>query len=119
MSLALDTRIIELHRQNVAKLTPATARKLSIAVAGMSTKTNPEDVTVEDLLNYFPTRYEDRSNFLSIDRLEEGMEAAVELYVRTAGGMQVGKFRDGRKPPLYIFEITAGDVDRRLKPVSV
>lgn len=119
MGFTLDTPIVELHRHSVAKLTGPMARKLAVAVAGISTKSSADEVTVEDLLNYFPTRYEDRSNFLSIDRLDNGMEAAVELYVRTASGTEVGKFRDRRKPPLYIFEITAGDADRRMRPVSV
>lgn len=47
------------------------------------------------------------------------MEAAVEIYVRGAGGKQVGRDRDPRKPPLFIFEITGGDAERRFKPIVV
>ncbi len=119
MPLTLDTPIIELHRHNVAKLSSAMGRKLAVALAGVSARTDPDEVTIEDLLNYLPTRYEDRSNFLPIDRLEDGMEAAVELYVRNAGGIPVGRNRDPRKPALMLFEIVAGDVDRKARPVSV
>src|SRR5438132_13625878 len=47
------------------------------------------------------------------------MEAAVELYVKASGGYRVGKNRDPRKPPLFLFEITAADAARSLKPVVV
>ncbi len=119
MPVTLDTPIIELHRHSVAKLTSAMSRKLAAALAAPAAKTNVDAVTVEDLLNYFPARYEDRSHFLQIDQLEDGMEAAVELYVRNASGVQVGRNRERWKPPLYLFEITGGDVGRRMKPVSV
>jgi ATP-dependent DNA helicase RecG len=76
-------------------------------------------VTVEDLLNYFPMRYEDRSNLIQIDELTDGQEASVELYARVAGGFQVGKNRGPKAPPLFIFEITAGDAERTRKPVVV
>lgn len=119
MKITLDTPIIELHRYNIAKLTSAMSRKLAVALASPAAKTNVDLVTVEDLLNYFPARYEDRSNFLSIDQIEPGMEAAVELYVRNSGGIQVGKNRARNKPPLFIFEITGGDLQRQQKPVTV
>ncbi|MBV9216610.1 MAG: ATP-dependent DNA helicase RecG [Acidobacteria bacterium] len=119
MKLTLDTPVVDLFRHGVAKLTPVMSRKLAVALAPLSAKTDPEEVTVEDLLNYFPTRYEDRSHFMSLDQLADGMEAAVELYVRGSGGMQVGRNRDPRRPPLYLFEITGGDAERRLRPVSV
>ena len=119
MQLKLDTPIIELHRHSIARLTSAMSRKLAVALAPAATKPNVDDVTVEDLLNYFPARYEDRSHFISIDKIEDGMEAAVELSVRNAAGMRVGRTRDPRKPPLYIFEITGGDAGRLLKPVMV
>jgi ATP-dependent DNA helicase RecG len=119
MKLTLATPIIEFPRHNIAKLSVGMTQKLAAALAGVSEKTDAADVTVEDLLNYFPARYEDRSNFISIDKLEPGMHAAVELYVRTASGIQVGKNRDRWKPPLYLFELTGGDAERRLQPVSI
>ena len=119
MQLTLETPIIELHKQDIGKLSAAMARKLAMAVANVSNKTELTDATVEDLLNYYPKRYEDRTNFIGIDKLYDGIEATVELYVRVAGGYQVGKNRGPKQPPLFIFEISASDADRRLKPVVV
>ena len=77
MRLKLSTPIIELPRYKIGKLSLSLAQKLAAALVGLSDKTDPADATVEDLLDYFPTRYEDRSNFLPIDQLEPGMHAAV------------------------------------------
>jgi RecG-like helicase len=82
-------------------------------------KNDLTEATIEDLLNYFPMRYEDRSNLIQIDELSDGMEASVELYARVAGGFQVGKNRGPKAPPLFIFEITAGDFERTRKPIVV
>lgn len=95
------------------------ARKLAAAVANYAGKTDLTDTNVEDLLNYFPARYEDRSNFLQIDQLYDGIEASVEIYVRVSGAFQVGKHRGPKKPPLYIFEFSGGDRERSKKPVVV
>ena len=119
MKITLDTAIIDLHRHDIAKLSLAMSRKLAVALAGVAAKTDVDVVTVEDLLNYFPMRYEDRSNFLTLDKLDEGMEASVEINVRTAQGVRVGKNRGPRQPPLFIFEITGGDAERALRPVVV
>jgi RecG-like helicase len=118
MPLTLTTQIIDLYRFDIAKLSAALSRKLAVALAGHAGRANVDDVTVEDLLNYFPARYEDRSNFISIDNLEEGLEAAVEVHVRGAAGIRVGRNRDPRKP-LFLFEITGGDAERRFKPITV
>ncbi|MBA3770408.1 MAG: DEAD/DEAH box helicase, partial [Blastocatellia bacterium] len=114
----MQTPIIELPG-HIAKLSPTMARRLAAAVAQIASKTNVENATVEDLLNYFPTRYEDRSHFIEIDQLADGMDAAVEIFVRNSGATQVGRNRDPRKPPLFIFEITGGDAEHRFKPVVV
>jgi ATP-dependent DNA helicase RecG len=119
MTLIISTPLIELHKHGIARLSQAMARKLAAAVAGYADKSDLTEATVEDLLNYFPMRYEDRSNMLSIDQLYDGLEASVELYARVSGGFQVGKNRAGKAPPLYIFEISGGDAERRLKPVVV
>lgn len=119
MRLKLDTPVIELHRHGIAKLTSATSRKLAVSLASHAATAIVDDVTIEDLLNYFPARYEDRSHFLSIDKLADGLEAAVEIFVRNAVGTRVGRSRDPRKPPLYLFEITGGDAERRLQPVII
>ena len=119
MSLSLDTPIVDLPRHGVAKLSPAMAGKLAVALAPIASKSDPGDITVEDLLNYFPTRYEDRSNFIQIDQLEDGLEASIEIYVKVRGGFQVGKNRHPRQPPLFIFEISGSDAANRSKPVVV
>ncbi|KXK00304.1 MAG: ATP-dependent DNA helicase RecG [Acidobacteria bacterium OLB17] len=119
MKLVLDTPIIELYRYGITNLSAGMARKLAVALAASSDRAVVEEVTVEDLLNYLPARYEDRSNFLSLDKIQAGDEAAAELFVRTTAGVQVGKFRDRKKPPLYLFEITAGDRERIQRPVTV
>ena len=119
MNLKLDTPIIELFSYDIAKLSPAISRKLAVALAGFAAKTSVDAVTVEDLLNYFPARYEDRSRFLSIDQLEIDIEAAVEVYVKVSGGFRVGKNRGPRQPPLFIFEISGTDMTRSQKPVVV
>lgn len=119
MKLSLDTPLIEIYKYDIAKLSQAMSRKLALAVAAHANKTDIYDATTEDLLNYFPMRYEDRSNFLQIDQLSVEMEASVELFVRVSGGFKVGKNRGPKAPPLYIFEITGGDAERTRKPVVV
>jgi ATP-dependent DNA helicase RecG len=119
MTIALNTPILELHRNEIANLSAAMGRKLAMAVAGFAAKPDIGEATVEDLLNYFPMRYEDRSNLIHIDKLYDGLEAAVDLYTRVSGGFQVGKNRSPRQPKLYIFEITGSDLERNHKPVVV
>ncbi len=119
MKLSLATPLLEFHKHEIAGLSQAMARKLAMAVAAFTYKNDLGEVTVEDLLNYFPMRYEDRSNLIQIDELTDGLEASVELYARVAGGFQVGKNRGFKAPPLFIFEITAGDAERTRKPVVV
>ncbi len=119
MTLTLATRIIDLTKHEIAGLSAAMSRKLAAAVANYAAKSEASDATAEDLLNYFPMRYEDRSNFIRIDQLYDGIEASVEIFTRVSGGFQVGKNRGPRQPPLYIFEISGSDSDRKLKPVVV
>ncbi len=119
MKLSLNTSILELPSFDFANLSTAMARKLALAVTGFAYKNDLSEATVEDLLNYFPMRYEDRSNLVRIDELNDGLEASVELYTRVSGGFRVGKNRGPKAPPLYIFEITGGDVERTMKPVVV
>ncbi|MEP7212082.1 MAG: ATP-dependent DNA helicase RecG [Acidobacteriota bacterium] len=119
MKLTLSTPLIELHKFDISKLSAAMSRKLAMAVAGHAAKSDFTDTTVEDLLNYYPLRYEDRSNFIQIDQLYDGIEASVELFARVSGGFQVGKNRSFKQPSLYIFEISASDRERTRKPVVV
>ncbi len=119
MELKLQTPLIELYNLGIANLSQPMSRKLAVAIASFSYKSNVNEATVEDLLNYFPMRYEDRSNLIQIDELTDNSEAAVELYTRVSGGYQVGKNRSQKAPPLYIFEISGGDAARTRKPVVV
>ena len=119
MSLILDTPITDLHRHAIALLSAYMSKKLAAAVAAFAEKSDPSDATVEDLLNYFPMRYEDRSSFLQIDQLYDGIEATVELYTGVSGGYRVGRNRDLKKPALYIFEVSGSNLDRTHKPVVV
>ncbi len=119
MKLTLNTLLIELPEHGIAKLSAPMSRKLAAAVAISAAKSDLKLATVEDLLNYFPMRYEDRSNFIGIDKLYDGLEASVEIYTRVSGGFQVGKNRGPRQPQLHIFEITGGDRERTRKPVVV
>jgi len=118
-AISISTPLVEIPGPLIAKLSSAMIRKLAIAVAGFVGKIDPSVVTVEDLLNYFPARYEDRSNFVQISELSGDVEAAVEIYVKTSGFLRVGKNRGSRQPPLYIFEITGADEQRTQKPVIV
>ncbi len=119
MKLTLETPLLDLYKHETAKLSQAMSRKLAMAVAVHAYKNDLSEATVEDLLNYFPMRYEDRSNLIQIDELTDGMEASVELFARVAGGFAVGKNRGPKAPPLFIFEVTAGDAERTRKPVVV
>ena len=119
MKISLNTPLIELDGHEIANLSHAMARKLAVAVANFAAKTDITEATVEDLLNYFPMRYEDRSNLIQIDKLYDGLEASVDLYTRVSGGFQVGKNRGPKQPKLYIFEITGSDLERKYKPVVV
>jgi ATP-dependent DNA helicase RecG len=119
MSLSLDTPILSLTGHGIPRFGQPTARRLALALATLYGKREAGEATVEDLLNYLPMRYEDRSNLTRISELRDGLEASLELYVRVAGGFQVGKNRGPKAPPLYIFEITASDPERTAKPVVV
>jgi ATP-dependent DNA helicase RecG len=115
----LDTPLVSLYKFGVPRMGQPTARKLALAVATVAGKQDATEATVEDLLNYLPMRYEDRSNMGRISELQHGTEASLELYVRVAGGFQVGRNRSPKQPKLYIFEITASDPERTGKPVVV
>ena len=119
MPIRLDTPVIELHKHGVGKLSAAMARKLAVAVASNFDRPGPAEATVGDLINYFPMRYEDRSNLVPIDELSDGIEASVEIVVRMSSGFPVGRNRNPRLPPLFMFEISGGDEQRQFKPVIV
>ena len=119
MKLRFDTPIFDLSRHGIAGLSHLMAKKLAIAVASAAERTDPAEATVADLLEYYPARYEDRSNFIGIDQLQADLDASVELFTRVAGGFRVGRNRGPRQPPLFIFEISASDGQRSMRPVVV
>ena len=100
-SISLETRILDLAARGIA-IFGATARKLAIGVAEISTGKTVNSVTVEDFLLYLPTRYEDRSSFARISDLSDGMEASLDLTVRLAKPRYIGRSR-------FIFTISASD----------
>src|SRR5947207_7594116 len=100
---SLSTRLFDLYKYGFSGLGPVTTKKLIESVAAFSGKPVAKDCTVEDLLNYLPIRYEDRSKFGRIADLTQGAEVTLELWTRISGGFEVGKGRRPRQPKLYIF----------------
>ncbi|HUF04147.1 MAG TPA: ATP-dependent DNA helicase RecG [Aridibacter sp.] len=119
MKIGLQTKISELYRHGVAGLSQYLSRKLAASVATFIGRSDAGEATVEDLLAYVPMRYEDRSDTKGIDELFNGAESSVVLYTRVAGGFRVGRNRPKTAPPLYIFEVSAGDLERKSRPVIV
>ena len=121
MSLSISTSLIDLHKHKIAGLSDKMSSKLAGAVANHAGKTDLMKTTIEDLFNYFPMRYEDRSNMLPIEELHDGLEASVDLFVRVSGGFRVGGGRNRRRrvQSLFIFEITGSDLRMTQKPVVV
>jgi ATP-dependent DNA helicase RecG len=101
--LKLRTPLYELHLHEIPRLAIKTAQKLAQGVATATGAPNALLVTIEDLLNYLPMRYEDRSNLARVRDLEHGAYATIEVEVRVAGTTAVkgGKLR--------IFEFSAVD----------
>ncbi len=117
-SISLETRILDLPIRGFPRLGPLTARKLAAGVAEISTGKDINSVTVEDLLQYLPMRYEDRSSLARIRDLSDGMEASLELFVKLCQGRPVRGWKSYRNR-LYIFEISATDHERTGKDVVV
>lgn len=117
--ISIHDPITNLAAEKRFGLSTSLARKLAASVATYAGKTDINHALVEDLLNYFPSRYEDRSNLTTLDLLYDGLEASVELHVRLSGAIQVGRNRGPKQPPLFIFEITATNRERSVKPVVI
>ncbi len=117
--VTLDMRLVDVPDALIGRTSAALRRKLATALAPFAAKSDISHVTVADLLNYLPARYEDRSNLLGIELLEDGMEASVEIVVKVSGGYRVGKNRGPRQPPLFLFEISGCDVARQKRPIVV
>jgi ATP-dependent DNA helicase RecG len=118
-SFSLKTPIDELYKYRLARLGQTLSHKLAVSVAGHFRKKDYTSATVEDLLAYLPMRYEDRSKPAHISDLTEGMEASLELYVKVAGGYQVRHRPSSGRSRLFIFEITATDLEKTGRPVVV
>jgi len=117
-SISLDTGILDLLEARIPRFGQQSARQLALALTEVSPGTDAGGVTVEDLLNYLPARYEDRSSMVEIRHLYHGVEASLDLTVRVAGGFQV-RNRRSFKQSLYKFEISAVDQQRSGKQVMV
>jgi ATP-dependent DNA helicase RecG len=116
--LSVRTRILSLAEYGLPRFGLQTARKLAGSLAQFSRTTDAGSVSVEDLLLYLPTRYEDRSSMVEIKHLYHGLEASLDLTVRVAGGYPVRNRRSFRQQ-LYKFEISATDQQRTGRPVVV
>ena len=108
-AISLDTPVEDLHSFKIARLGPVLSRKLAHALTAHTHKKNSAEVTVEDLLTYFPMRYEDRSRPALIRDLQDGVEASLELTVTHAHGYAVRNPRSYGRPQLYIFEVAGID----------
>jgi ATP-dependent DNA helicase RecG len=115
-AISLSTPIEDLHNFRIARLGQTLSRKLANAVAVQAHK---KSATVEDLLIYFPMRYEDRSRPALIKDLTDGMEASLDLTVTHAHGYAVRKPRGYGRPQLYIFEVAAADAGKTGRDVIV
>jgi len=118
-AISLDTSIEDLHSFKIARLGPILSRKLAKALAAQTHKKDSSAATVEDLLTYFPMRYEDRSRPALIKDLKEGVEASLELTVTHAHGYAVRNPRGYGRPQLYIFEVAGIDGPMTGKEVIV
>src|ERR1044071_5515998 len=109
-AIRLNTPIEDLHKFRIARLGEQLSHKLALALAAHANKRNVAEAIVEDLLNYLPMRYEDRSHPAAIRDLSDGLEASLELVVQRAHGYEVRKgFSRSR---LFIFEVRAYDAAR-------
>ena len=117
-AISLDTRILALSEARIPRFGQQSARQLALALAEVSPGKDSNSVMVADLLNYFPSRYEDRSSMVEIRHLYHELEASLDLTVRVAGGFQV-RNRRSIKQQLYKFEISAVDQQRSGKKVVV
>src|SRR5258708_39452434 len=117
-SISLDTRILDLLEARIPRFGQQSARQLALALTEVSPGKDSAGVIVEDLLNYLPARYEDRSSMVEIRHLYHGLEASLDLTVRISGGYQVRNRRSFRQR-LYKFEISAIDQQRTGRPVVV
>ncbi len=117
-SISLDKRILDLHGAGIPRFGQQSARQLALALMEVSPGKDISSVTVADLLNYLPARYEDRSSMVEIRHLYHEIEASLDLTVKVSGGYQV-RNRRSFKQRLYKFEVSAIDQQRTGRQVVV
>src|SRR6185503_12251411 len=118
-AISLNTPIEDLHSFKIARLGQILSHKLAKALAAQTHKKNSADATVEDLLNYFPMRYEDRSRPALIKDLHDGAEASLDLTGTKPNGYAVRNPRGYGRSSLYIFEVYGIDGPMTGKEVIV
>ena len=101
--LKLSTPLFQVHLHEIPRVPMKTAQKLAQGLAATLGTADFRSATVDDLLNYLPMRYEDRSNLAHIRDLQHNKQATIEVEVRVAGTYAV---KGGR---LRIFEFSAVD----------
>ncbi|HJP91154.1 MAG TPA: ATP-dependent DNA helicase RecG [Pyrinomonadaceae bacterium] len=118
-AISLNTSIEDLHKFHIARLGETLSHKLARALVSQAHKKNAAEVTVEDLLTYFPMRYEDRSRPALIRDLRDEMEASLELTVTHAHGYPVRNAPGYGRPRLFIFEVAGIDAAKTGREVIV
>jgi len=117
-SISLDNKILDLHAAGIPRFGQQSARQLALALAEGSPGKDSNTVTISDLLDYLPARYEDRSSMVEIRHLYHEIEASLDLTVKVSGGYQV-RNRRSFKQRLYKFEVSAIDQQRTGRQVVV
>src|SRR6266404_868613 len=117
-SISLDNKILDLHAAEIPRFGQQSARQLALALAEVSPGKDSNTVTISDLLDYLPARYEDRSSMVEIRHLYHHIEASLDLTVKVSGGYQV-RNRRSFKQRLYKFEVSAIDQQRTGRQVVV
>ena len=117
-SFSLQTPLEDLYKHRLARFGQILSHKLAVEIASHFKRPNAATTTAEDLLNYLPLRYEDRSSPAQIRDLTDGMEASLELVVKDAGYVQV-RNRRSFGAGLFIFEVVATDPEQTGRPVAV
>ncbi|HEV7797609.1 MAG TPA: ATP-dependent DNA helicase RecG [Pyrinomonadaceae bacterium] len=116
---SLQTPIEDFYKYRLARFGQTLSHKLAVEIGNHTARKDSRSATVEDLLNYLPMRYEDRSNPAHIRDLTDGMEASLELVVKIAGAYQVKNRRSYSRSSLFIFEVTATDPEKTGRPIVV
>src|SRR5258706_11730962 len=117
-SISLDNKILDLHAVDIPRFGQQSARQLALALAEVSPGKDSTAVTISDLLDYLPARYEDRSSMVEIRHLYQEKEASLFLRVKVSGGYEV-RNRRSFKQRLYKFEVSAIDQQRTGRQVVV